>query len=66
MWHISRAQRRAPAIAAASLVMGGRLAAVTAGNTDLRTGWTRFQKAADYLRIANRVPSGGNDSMAEA
>jgi len=27
MWHISRAQRRAPATAAASLVMGDRLAA---------------------------------------
>jgi hypothetical protein len=55
-----------PAIAAASLVMGDRLAAATEGNTDLRTGWTRFQKTADYDRIANRVPSGGNDSMAEA
>jgi hypothetical protein len=37
-----------------------------AGNTGLRTGWTRFQKTADYRRIADRVPSGGNDSMAEA
>ena len=49
-------ERRAPAIAAASLVMGGGLAAATAGNTDLRTGWTRFQKTADYNRIADRVP----------
>ena len=44
-----------PAIAAASLVMGDRPAAAIAGNTDLRTGWTRFQKTADYKRIANRV-----------
>src|SRR5215472_82639 len=52
----SPGERRAPAIVAASLVTGDRPAAATAGNTDLRTGWTRFQKTADYNTIANRVP----------
>jgi hypothetical protein len=49
-------ERRTPTSAAASLVTGDRPAAATAGNTDLRTGWTRFQKTADYNTIANRVP----------
>lgn len=38
------------------------LAASMAGNTDLRTGWTRFQKTADL----NRVPPGSNDATAKA
>jgi hypothetical protein len=60
----SPAQRRAPAIAAASLIMGDQLApqwrAIPASE---QAG--RFQKTADYRRIADRVPSGGSDSMAE-
>jgi hypothetical protein len=35
---------------------GRSAGAAMAGNTGLRTGWTRFQKTADYDRIANRVP----------
>jgi uncharacterized protein (DUF736 family) len=36
-----------------------------AGSADLGPGWTQFQKTADFLRMALRAPSGGNDSMAE-
>jgi hypothetical protein len=36
--------------------------AAMAGNTDVRTGWTRFQKTADL----NPVPPRSNDATAEA
>src|SRR5262249_11361904 len=62
----SPAELRAPAIAGASLVyslfMSDGLAAAMAGNTYLRTGWTRFQKTADL----NHVSPGSNDATAKA
>jgi len=43
---------------------GRSAGAAVAGNTGLEQPG-RFQKTADYRRIADRVPSGGSDSMAE-
>jgi hypothetical protein len=55
---------RSPPHRLLSLIMGDRLAPQWRAIPAFEQAG-RFQKTADYRRIADRAPSGGDDSMAE-